>query len=464
MISEKISSVRFGVDEVSLLAGDDIQSCDAPASLQRYCDLCKETLLEIFVDAEIEIVRDSTLRIEINGILSHPQADTVEQVKENVYQEYRWIVERPTWSIEDVSKRFSMSIPLLEWACQEGLILEAKATSGIWRFPQTSFLDLRANKAFSKCNQAARLSSSDNKYIFEESLSYDVLNSSIEQLSSGDIFLVLPTLFQRLPWFTKENFILLVSLENFDVTLEIIQFFGNNTPLEMKWSPGSFAENAKKQAQQFSLNSTNISIGVEIINSIGGKRINSIRYVCAVTDLEKTNLLVDIINRIMDDVCNIAIDAEIALTGGIQWKQVYEQNEELFSLEVLRPLLWRMGYIKVEYIHGPREKGKDFVFSEINKFNELQHYGLQAKAGNVKGNATGDVRKLFNQARDAFDYTYKGINDSSPKRICVFIIAISGNFTDEAEDKIKNMTTQHIGLIYFLDKQRILELIKQYWP
>src|SRR5437773_12275794 len=59
--------------------------------------------------------------------------------------------------------------------------------------------------------------------------------------------------------------------------------------------------------------------------------------------------------------------AEISLEG-MRWRPEYETNESLFCTEVLSPMLRRMGFVSVRYLHGVREYGKDFTFSELSPF------------------------------------------------------------------------------------------------
>ena len=49
--------------------------------------------------------------------------------------------------------------------------------------------------------------------------------------------------------------------------------------------------------------------------------------------------------------------AEISLEG-MRWRPDYEINESLFCTEVLSPLLRRMGFVSVRYLHSVREYGR----------------------------------------------------------------------------------------------------------
>jgi len=49
--------------------------------------------------------------------------------------------------------------------------------------------------------------------------------------------------------------------------------------------------------------------------------------------------------------------AEISLEG-MRWRPDYETSESLFCTEVLSPLLRRMGFVSVRYLHSVREYGR----------------------------------------------------------------------------------------------------------
>jgi hypothetical protein len=155
--------------------------------------------------------------------------------------------------------------------------------------------------------------------------------------------------------------------------------------------------------------------------------------------------------------------AEVALSG-LRWKPEYEDNEPAFCTEVLAPLLRRMGFLSVRYLHGPQEHGKDFAFSELSPFGHLRHYGLQAKAGNVSGEVNSAVDELLGQANDAFAMPYYDLGSRDPCFISTFIIAISGRFTWNAKEKIISKLPPGMpGSVFFLDRERILELVDRHW-
>jgi hypothetical protein len=155
--------------------------------------------------------------------------------------------------------------------------------------------------------------------------------------------------------------------------------------------------------------------------------------------------------------------AEVALSG-LTWSDEYAKKEDSFCRELLQPLLRRMGFLFVRYTHGKREYGKDFTFSELTPFGHHRHYGLQAKAGDVNGGVNASIDELLGQIADAFAMPYYELGTKDPRFISTFIIAISGRFTENAREKIvEKMPKGLIGSVYFLDRERITELVERYW-
>jgi hypothetical protein len=155
--------------------------------------------------------------------------------------------------------------------------------------------------------------------------------------------------------------------------------------------------------------------------------------------------------------------AEVALSG-LPWKDEYAIIEHAFCRQLLHPLLRRMGFVAVRYTHGTREYGKDFTFSELTPFGHFRHYGLQAKAGDVSGGVNAAIDELLGQIADAFSMPYYELGSKDPRYISTFIIAISGRFTENAREKIvEKMPKGLIGSVYFLDRERIAELVERFW-
>ena len=136
------------------------------------------------------------------------------------------------------------------------------------------------------------------------------------------------------------------------------------------------------------------------------------------------------------------------------------QNEEQFSLKVLLPLFRSMGYQGVKYNHGPREFGKDIIFSDVDELGIRRNFGVQVKAGDITGEAKSELDKLIGQIDDAFELSYIDIHARETRRITDLIIAISGKFTGNAPQKIYEKI--HQRNVHFFDIDRIKELLVKY--
>lgn len=163
------------------------------------------------------------------------------------------------------------------------------------------------------------------------------------------------------------------------------------------------------------------------------------------------------------DLKQLIHNAEVALSG-LPWRDEFVADEDSFCRGLLHPLLRRMGFVFVRYTHGKKEYGKDFTFSEATPFGHHRHYGLQAKAGDISGKVNSAVDELLGQIVDAFSMPYYELGSKDPRYISTFIIAISGVFTENAREKIvEKMPKGLVGSVYFLDRERISELVERFW-
>lgn len=191
---------------------------------------------------------------------------------------------------------------------------------------------------------------------------------------------------------------------------------------------------------------------------------NQSKYSFQLTFNQNADIVIDLaINSIFKLIRNIENELYLNLEG-FHWQKKYLKSEKDFSLEVLLPLLNKIGYSSVSYIHGTDEYGRDFTFQELNKFGEFIYYGLQVKAGDVSGGVNSIIDRLIGQIDDAFKIPHKSIGQSADKYINFYIIAISGKFTKNAKMKILNkLPKNHERNIFFWDKEKILELANKYW-
>jgi hypothetical protein len=180
------------------------------------------------------------------------------------------------------------------------------------------------------------------------------------------------------------------------------------------------------------------------------------RYCIALSE----NMLIDrAFKRFQEIVLEVEGYTERLLEGEELSSEVLD-DESKFSLEVLLPLFRNMGFSDVKYNHGKREFGKDVTFSEIDRFGIRRNYGVQVKVGDLSGEAGAAIDKIIAQIEDAFPMSYVDTTSREKRYITDLIIAISGRFTDNAKDKIKEKINR--WNIHFLDIDKIQELLTQY--
>lgn len=153
------------------------------------------------------------------------------------------------------------------------------------------------------------------------------------------------------------------------------------------------------------------------------------------------------------------IDIEL-INNTIDWKNEYEKNELRFTQDILIPLFNLMGYHSVRFNHGTKEFGKDITFYDIDKFGNIEHYGVQVKAGNISGRNNSDLNEILSQILDSFNIPFIDIDSGQEQYLSKVIIAISGEFTENAKTKIMHHIPPTLkNNIRFLDKAKTTTLI-----
>lgn len=142
---------------------------------------------------------------------------------------------------------------------------------------------------------------------------------------------------------------------------------------------------------------------------------------------------------------------------------LYEQfvDEASFRRDFIKPLLNKLGFSLVTDFHGRREFGKDFVFSELNRFGGVRHYAAQIK--HIKTIGLGNiVDDLYTQTNQAFSNPFTLPDFQSDTYISSFYIFNSGSITTEAKDDlIQRLRRVPYGEnVYFLDGERLDSLNK----
>ncbi len=142
---------------------------------------------------------------------------------------------------------------------------------------------------------------------------------------------------------------------------------------------------------------------------------------------------------------------------------LYEKfkDEDSFRKDFVRPLLNKLGFFLVTDFHGTLEFGKDFVFSELNRFGGFRHYGAQVK--HEKTIRLGkSVDDLMTQINMAFTCPFKLPDSKDDVFISALYIFNSGDITTEATlYLIGRIRKEKYGEnVYFLTGERLDALNK----
>jgi len=152
--------------------------------------------------------------------------------------------------------------------------------------------------------------------------------------------------------------------------------------------------------------------------------------------------------------------------GAQAWKLDIGTDEKQFTLQVVLPILRKLGFSNVRYNHGKREYGKDIVFARRTEFDELEHWGVQIKYGDISGGAGSEIDKIISQADDAFKMPFYDIYTRQQQRISKLAVVISGKFTENAIEKVCEKIESHAmrNNLVFLDGEKLLTLAETFRP
>lgn len=476
--------VRYQFDRDELLndLGDE-DHYDLETCVQKYVDLCRDALEKEYPSAEIQVlpgsaetqVRRKTWVFQqayqdawsqnVAGTDQIPaseevpdldEAEAVEYLCNEICQERKWVVSRPWRSPQAAYKQFGVPIPIIRWACQEGLIENAKKKTGVgcWEFPLDAFADFNKNDRFTDCEVLGVAITSDDNYTFRGH-SKEVLSRNPDFLAKFERMITVPD-DQSIPRFHSENSSLSLSRRrNEQITLMFEHFRGETPWTGMQWSYEAYAQALESHANEREF--------VDCEYQCGRAFVECVRFKFTY-DSSQYKTLYEFVSQAARVLSAVTQEAEVHLLGGPRWKKIYEEKEAPFCEKVLAPLLRKMGFQSVRNTHGTREFGRDFVFTEQTRLGGLRYYGLQAKAGSIGGGNNSKIDDILGQIVDAFKISYSEIGFESKIYISELIIAISGYFTDNAQRKIREkMPKGFAGSVHFWDKEKILSLITRHW-
>ena len=141
------------------------------------------------------------------------------------------------------------------------------------------------------------------------------------------------------------------------------------------------------------------------------------------------------------------------------YERFSESKEAGFREEFIKPLLVKMGFVGITNKHGVHELGKDYVFSELDRFGEMRNMAVQAKH-KERISQGKEVDDLLSQIRQAFNATYRlKSSPSELRRISAVYVFNSGTITDGAINQIgESLSNEWKANTYFFDGHQLAVL------
>lgn len=472
---QRVVYVRYAIDVQSLFSSETPASVDEAASIAKYERLCEEELQRSYPNAAIDLMRvegegvtpdvASTYVLALIEEEEREKAEEVENVDEicrRIYERFSiWNVFKPSVRLSEISTYSNIHPAIIRSYLARGLLKGAERRDGYWYVPLQQIEEI--NPEYERRESAPGFSDSFRRIenlvvgIWEE-----IGDAKVDTLQSVDRLLLTTNNGFDSDILTSDFVCIEVAVQASKLLLQLDHFVDIKSWSISRWSYEMYAQCLDKNAKK---------LGVKTVLDIdpASSRTCGISFFFRKNSQTISSLL-EAVEDCLRKVREVVNTSEIELAGGPNFDESYSVSgqEDRFCREILDPLLKRMGYESVRYVHGTGEFGKDFIFFRRSRFGEPIYLALQAKAGNVSGGANSLIDTILAQIGDAFSmpYTKEPEKSKSEIYIALMIIAISGKFTDNAIEKIhrKLLQTPHlVGSVFFWDQQKIRNLIHQHY-
>ena len=472
---------RF-TDLWSKLSDFELELYKIPESVKEYSNLCAKTLENIYPQAALEILSHADITINNSKsddtsmsmmeiyveslidfeVLPDPdEIDAVASVCDRVFNEQLddWMIPKDFRPIIQAKSHTQIPMSVIRWLCSQELIEATIRVTDRWLVLADDFSKIKSLVAFAHnpIQLNAFWDKNDVIACYLEDMP-DVLLLNIPE----NVKLLIASKQGLDPMlFTADNTLCELRRVENKVELKIEHFIDTTGWSGWKWSYQEWTTALEEQARQ-----KDIVCEVQFVERNEQQEASGIAFVMSLNVVDEM-ILQMLIQEGLGRLSSIIDDTDLALKGGPLWDdeadKIYQKNEDAFCQEVLLKLLRQMKFENVRYIHGGDEFGRDFIFKEETSFFKTRYYGLQAKAGNISGEAGSLIDKILSQIEDAFSMAYE--EPGSPDvYIDTMIIATSGRFARNAIKKIRRKTPDHlVGSLYFWDKKTIQSLVAHYW-
>jgi hypothetical protein len=308
--AEKTTNIRFVFHGSALFDGrSNYNHYDVKKSAQEYATRCQQALKQAYQDAKVEVfdadasgVPPGLTKTEINDQSDTYEVEAVEQLCDEIYNEYKWEVPRQWLTIPEAYHRFKVPAPTIRWACMEGLITEAEKSEGRWGFPLDTFVDFMDNKVLVNCRGVVGIDVADDGAYTFECYPEDILDNDAADFPPGiqNLIIVASRNLGVPSLFSAESSSVLISKSVGRVDL-MFEHFDSETPWSNVWAYDVYAKVLADQAVQRGVDSKYDNGDLAIRFSFDAS-------------LHKT--LRELIAQAVDILSGVVRDAELSLAAG----------------------------------------------------------------------------------------------------------------------------------------------------
>ena len=132
-----------------------------------------------------------------------------------------------------------------------------------------------------------------------------------------------------------------------------------------------------------------------------------------------------------------------------------DMTEEQFTRRVVIPLLHRLGFKRIRYVHGSDEHGRDILFTEFDRFGVRLICAAQVKAGDIRGTQKSLIQKqIVPQLLEGLKTPYRDPDTGETVQINRMYLVLSGTLLGTAKDQF-HAAFEHEPNILILDRNTI---------
>jgi hypothetical protein len=469
MLEPIFKHIVYEFDPAAVLGDIDTREYDVQSSSVRFMELCDAALRREYPGTSITIAKAFGTRYLVDGLSEHSETPRVEEICLKVWVDQDYLVRSvPSDTLESTqlitirktSDEFNVTVGILRWGCTNKLIVGASCDGLIWMFSKAGFLDFQ--RAFFKGNLYSlvwRIRLLGDKVSSITGIEHtDFLKQNAAEMIQDDTVILIDPSACTLPQpFDSANAYILLTSNKGQRKITVVVFddveqWQHISGYGFPKFKNTFSRRAKSKGYQIH----------EVFETDHERQQSHSIEVHFLIHAEQQEYISNVLEQSILKLQQIMEDTEIVLANGLPWDTRYELSESTFRDEYLMKLLELLEFEVVKRSHGQFEFGKDIIFAETSKFGIRRYYALQAKKGDLSGDSKGDMDTILTQLEDAFAVPFRESQTGEHKFISAFVIAVSGEFTYHAQEKIwaRLLRQGRIGMVYLWDKNVVQDLMR----